>query len=86
MVMKPQPVVTESMPSEPPVVLWALAREIRTLYAIKLDCDAGTLTVKKNGTVLGVAVAEGLTGDLCWAVAVHTAERARIKAVDPAEF
>jgi len=28
--------------TEPPVVLWALAREIRALYAIKLDCDAGT--------------------------------------------
>lgn len=28
--------------TEPPVVLWALAREIRTLYGIKLDCDAGT--------------------------------------------
>ena len=51
-----------------------------------LDCDAGTLTVKKNGTLLGVAVTSGLTGDLCWAVAVHTAERVRIKAVDPEEF
>ena len=51
-----------------------------------LDCDAGTLTVKKNGTLLGVAVRDGLTGDLCWAVAVHTADRVRIKAVDPAEF
>ena len=51
-----------------------------------LDCDAGTLTVKKNGTLLGVAVTEGLTGDLCWAVAVHRADRVRIKAVDPAEF
>jgi DNA polymerase-3 subunit delta len=27
--------------SEPPVVLWALAREIRTLCAAKLDCDKG---------------------------------------------
>jgi DNA polymerase-3 subunit delta len=27
--------------SEPPVVLWALAREIRTLYAAKLDCGRG---------------------------------------------
>jgi DNA polymerase-3 subunit delta len=27
--------------SEPPVVLWALAREIRTLYEAQLDCDKG---------------------------------------------
>jgi DNA polymerase-3 subunit delta len=27
--------------SEPPVVLWALAREIRTLYETQLDCDNG---------------------------------------------
>ena len=31
-----------------------------------LDCDAGTLTVKKNGVRLGVAVT-GLTGELCLA-------------------
>jgi len=28
--------------TEPPVILWALAREIRALHGIKLDCDAGT--------------------------------------------
>tara|TARA_B110000503_G_scaffold37745_2_gene61717 strand:+ start:16657 stop:17670 length:1014 start_codon:yes stop_codon:yes gene_type:complete len=27
--------------SEPPAVLWALAREIRTLYEVKLECDNG---------------------------------------------
>ncbi|MFL3655857.1 MAG: DNA polymerase III subunit delta [Halioglobus sp.] len=27
--------------AEPPVVLWALAREIRTLYEAQLDCDRG---------------------------------------------
>ena len=27
--------------SEPPVVLWALARDIRTLYEVQLDCDQG---------------------------------------------
>ncbi|MFT4519169.1 MAG: DNA polymerase-3 subunit delta [Halioglobus sp.] len=27
--------------SEPPVVLWALLREIRTLYEAQLDCDKG---------------------------------------------
>jgi hypothetical protein len=55
-----------------------------------LDSDAGTLTVKKNGTLLGVAVTSGLTGDLCWAVVMWTDDdeegSVRIKAVDPAEF
>lgn len=27
--------------TEPPVVLWALVREIRTLYETQLDCDSG---------------------------------------------
>ena len=27
--------------TEPPVVLWALAREIRTLYDVQRDCDSG---------------------------------------------
>jgi hypothetical protein len=46
-----------------------------------LDSDAGTLTVKKNGTLLGVAVTSGLTGDLCWAVACHSSSNSvRIKA------
>ena len=51
-----------------------------------LDSDADTLTVKKNGTLLGVAATGGLTGDLCWAVASGDGESVRIKAVDPAEF
>jgi hypothetical protein len=53
-----------------------------------LDSDAGTLTVKKNGALLGVAVTSRLTGDLCWAVSYYYAGEAsvRIKAVDPAEF
>ena len=52
-----------------------------------LDSDAGTLTVKKNGTLLGVAVTSGLTGDLCWAVSCHSSGNSvRIKALDPAEF
>jgi hypothetical protein len=52
-----------------------------------LDSDAGTLTIKKNGTLLGVAVSGGLTGDLCWAVSCACAgDSVRIKAVDPAEF
>jgi hypothetical protein len=52
-----------------------------------LDSDAGTLTVKKNGTLLGVAATSGLTGDLCWAVSCAGAgDSVRIKALDPAEF
>jgi hypothetical protein len=52
-----------------------------------LDSDAGTLTVKKNGTLLGVAVTSGLTGDLCWVVSCWEAGHSvRIKAVDLAEF
>jgi hypothetical protein len=57
-----------------------------------LDSDAGTLTVKKNGALLGVAVSSGLTGDLCWAVTFlgHTSaavgNSVRIKALEPAEF
>jgi hypothetical protein len=51
-----------------------------------LDSDAGTLTVKKNDTLLGVAATSGLTGDLCWAVCCHPGDSVRIKALDPAEF
>ena len=52
-----------------------------------LDSDAGTLTVKKNGALLGVAVTQGLTGDLCWAVTSwNHGTSVRIGAVDPAEF
>jgi hypothetical protein len=59
-----------------------------------LDSDAGTLIVKKNGTLLGMAVTSGLTGDLCWAVSMYADENeeedrqgsVRIKALDPAEF
>ena len=60
--------------------------EAEDVLRLLLDSDAGTLTVKKNGVLLGVAVPEGLTGDLCWAVAVHRADGVRIKAVDPANF
>jgi hypothetical protein len=47
----------------------------------------GTLTVKKNVTLLGVAVTSGLTGDLCWAVSfIYPGSSVRVKALDPAEF
>ena len=52
-----------------------------------LDSDAGTLTVKRNGALLGVAVTSGLTSDLCWVVSCWSAgSSVRIKALDPAEF
>ena len=57
------------------------------MLRLLLDSDAGTLTVKKNGALLGVAVTSGLTGDLCWAVSSCVeGHSVRIKAVDPAEF
>ena len=63
------------------------------MLRLLLDSDAGTLTVKKNGTLLGVAVPSGLTGDLCWAVSMDDAAddyedgtSVRITAVDPADF
>ena len=58
------------------------------MLLLLLDSDAGTLTViKNNGTLLGVAVTEGLTGDLCWAVfSIDEGGSLRIKALDPAEF
>jgi hypothetical protein len=40
------------------------------VLGLMLDCDTGTLAVKKNGERLGVA-ATGLTGKFCWAAAVY---------------
>ena len=34
---------------------------------VLLDCGAGSLTMYKNGQRLGVAVANGVAGDLHWA-------------------
>lgn len=57
-----------------------------------LDLDAGTLTVKKNGQLLGVIVTgeddlRRLSGDLCWAVACgDSGVSVRIAAVDPNDF
>jgi hypothetical protein len=61
--------------------------EAGDVLRLLLDSDAGTLTVKKNGTLLGVAVASGLTGDLCWAMSCYEGgDSVRIKGVDPADF
>jgi hypothetical protein len=55
------------------------------VVGLLLDCDAGTLTVKKNGARLGVA-ATGLTGELCWAVCMLGKAQVRIAAAHPATF
>ena len=55
------------------MALGAFALEVLAMHLLRgtpremccgcmLDSDAGTLTVKKNGTLLGVMVAEGLPG------------------------
>ena len=36
-----------------------------------LDLDQGSMTVWKNDEKLGVMVAEGLTGPLCWGVSLY---------------
>ena len=36
-----------------------------------LDLDQGSMTVWKNDVLLGVMVAEGLSGPLCWAVSLR---------------
>ena len=37
---------------------------------VLLDCGAGSLTMYKNGQRLGVAVANGVAGDLHWAASL----------------
>ena len=37
---------------------------------VLLDCGAGSLTMYKNGQRLGVAVANGVAGDLHWAASI----------------
>ena len=52
------------------------------VVGLLLDCDAGTLTVKKNGARLGVAFT-GLAGELCWAASLYSKDdRVQIGAVD----
>jgi hypothetical protein len=51
------------------------------VVGLLLDCDAGTLAVKKNGKFLGVA-ATGLTGELCWAASMYADATIRIAAAD----
>jgi hypothetical protein len=61
------------------------------VVGLLLDCDAGTLTVKKNGARLGVA-RTGLTGEFCWAATLWSGRSAgsaahvRIAAAQAARF
>ena len=44
-----------------------------------LDLDQGSMAVWKNDVKLGVMLAEGLSGPLCWAVElIHAAESVRL--------
>ena len=54
------------------------------MVGLQLDCDADTLTVKKNGVRLGVAFT-GLAGELCWAASLFRVnDIVRIGAADAA--
>jgi hypothetical protein len=56
------------------------------VIGLLLDCDAGTLTVKKNGVQLGVAWT-GLAGQWCWAAAArNSGNEIRIVAADASVF
>ena len=46
------------------------AREQGDLIGMLLDLDQGSMTVWKNGEKLGVMLAGGLSGPLCWAVSL----------------
>jgi hypothetical protein len=48
------------------------------VIGLLLDCDAGTLTVKKNGKQLGL-VATGLTGEFWWAAALNLSSAISIR-------
>jgi hypothetical protein len=37
-----------------------------------LDLDQGSMTIYKNGDLLGAMVTEGLSGEYCWAVMLST--------------
>jgi adenosylcobinamide amidohydrolase len=56
------------------------------VVGLLLDCDAGTLTVKKNGERLEVAITGGLTRELCSAACMLGGGQVRIAAADPATF
>ena len=49
------------------------------MVGLLLDCDAGTLAVKKNGMRLGVA-ATGLKREFCWVALLFFKSSVRIAA------
>ena len=51
------------------------AKEQGDRIGMLLDLDQGSMTVWKNDVKLGVMVAEGLRGPLCWAVVVSSSAR-----------
>ena len=48
---------------------------------VLLDCGAGSLTMYKNGQRLGVAVANGVAGDLHWAACLLNGTSVRLAAL-----
>ena len=59
------------------------ARKQGTRIGMLLDLDQGSMTVFKDGVQLGVMVAEGLSGPLCWAVSLSwEGSSARIESAD----
>ena len=45
-----------------------------------LDLDQGSMTLYKNDVLMGVMVAEGLSGEYCWAVSLgYSGSSARIE-------
>ena len=48
------------------------ARKQGDRIGMLLDLDQGSMTIWKNNEKLGVMVAEGLSGPLCWAVSMGT--------------
>ena len=54
-------------------------REEGDRIGMLLDLDQGSMSVWKNGELLGVMQAEGLSGPLCWAVELYQGHSARIE-------
>jgi len=60
------------------------ARKRGDRIGMLLDLDQGSMTVWKNDDLLGVMVAEGLSGPLCWAVSLGHSARIESAAVPAA--
>ena len=60
------------------------ARKRGDRIGMLLDLDQGSMSVWKNGELLGVMQAEGLSGPLCWAVALGHSARIESAAVPAA--